>query len=312
MELKQILESLLFTAQKPLSPVELRDVFKKAGDEEGAGEAALALKKTSLEDIVTSLNELAGEHEAAARSYRLICVAGAWQFVTQPEFAPWLRAFIGVKARPNRMSQPALETLAIIAYRQPVTRAEIEQIRGVAVDAVVNTLKERGLIAEAGRAEVVGRPMQYATTTDFLECFGLASLDDLPSADELRRIPVQRPEALTTVGEEAPELPLDGGDDGVQQQTEEGNPTADAGAEVEAEVGEEVGDGVEVSGADEDVEMTEGSDSETPLAQSEEVEAWVEAQTETETETEMAEGNEGGELADGLEADETRSKGETA
>src|SRR5439155_7755623 len=100
--------------------------------------------------------------------------------------------------RPPRLSQPALETLAIIAYRQPLTRAEIEQVRGVAVDGVMQTLLERGLVEQVGRAEVIGRPMTYGTTNTFLEYFGLRSLEDLPVADELRRIVVQKPEALVT------------------------------------------------------------------------------------------------------------------
>ena len=198
MELKFILESLLIAAPKPLSPVELRDILTRAADEEGAVEHVRACRKLPVEKIEEALTTLAAEHETAARSYRLACVAGAWQFVTLPDFAPWLRAFVGVKNRPAKLSQPALETLAVIAYRQPVTRAECEQIRGVAVDGVITTLKERGLIEEAGRAEVIGRPMQYATTAAFLEYFGLGSLDDLPAADELRRIPVIRPEALLT------------------------------------------------------------------------------------------------------------------
>jgi segregation and condensation protein B len=119
--------------------------------------------------------------------------------VTQPEYAPWLKALVGHKARPPRLSQPALETLAIIAYRQPLTRAEIEQVRGVAVDGVMQTLLERGLVEQLGRAEVVGRPMTYGTTAVFLEHFGLRSLEGLPAADELRRIPVEKPAALATV-----------------------------------------------------------------------------------------------------------------
>ena len=199
MELKFILESLLIAAPKPLSPAELRDILTKAADEEGAAEHVRACRKLPLEKIGEALARLAQDHEEAARSYRLVCVAGAWQFVTLPDSAPWLRAFVGVKNRPTKLSQPALETLAVIAYRQPVTRAECEQIRGVAVDGVIATLKERGLIEEAGRAEVIGRPMQYATTAAFLEYFGLAGLDGMPAADELRRIPVIRPESLLTV-----------------------------------------------------------------------------------------------------------------
>ncbi len=198
MELKFILESLLFSAQKPLSPSELRDIFATAAAADDADTTVKGLKKTKEADIIAALEELAKEHEAAARSYRLVCVAGSWQFVTQPEFAPWLKALVGVKARPSRLSQPALETLAIISYRQPMTRAEIEQIRGVSVDGTMQTLLERGLVEQSGRAEVVGRPALYSTTTAFLEYLGLKSLEDLPAADELRRIPIEKPEALLT------------------------------------------------------------------------------------------------------------------
>jgi segregation and condensation protein B len=195
MELKSILEALLFSAQKPLNPKELRELLAAAAEH---GDQAKPFKKTKEDAIVAALEELQKDHEAAQRSYRLACVAGSWQFASQPEFAPWIIALVGVKHRPSRLSQPALETLAIIAYRQPLTRAEIEQIRGVAVDGVMQTLLERGLVEQAGRAEVIGRPMTYGTTPSFLEYFGLRSLEDLPAADELRRIPVTRPEQLLT------------------------------------------------------------------------------------------------------------------
>jgi segregation and condensation protein B len=198
MELKLILEALLFSAQKPLSLKELRDVFAAAVEHAEGDETARALKKVKESELTLALEELARDHEAAQRSYRLACVAGSWQFVTQPEYAPWLKALVGHKVRPPRLSQPALETLAIIAYRQPITRAEMEQVRGVSVDGVMQTLLERGLIEQAGRAEVVGRPMTYTTTALFLEYFGLRSLDDLPAAEELRRVVVQKPEALVT------------------------------------------------------------------------------------------------------------------
>ena len=198
MELKFILESLLFSAQKPMSVKELRDVLTNAASAEDADETAKPFKKTKDDDLTAALEELAREHETAARSYRLACVAGAWQFVTQPEFSPWLRALVGVKARPPRLSQAALETLAIIAYRQPVTRAEVEQVRGVNVDGTMQTVLERGLVEQSGRAEVVGRPALYSTTPLFLEYFGLRGLEDLPAADELRRIPVEKPPAPVT------------------------------------------------------------------------------------------------------------------
>jgi len=198
MELKFILESVLFSAQKPLSLKEIREVFASAPEHSEGDETARGLKKVKEDDLMAALEQLAREHQEANRSYRLACVAGSWQFVTQPEYAPWLKALVGHKIRPPRLSQPALETLAIVAYRQPITRAEIEQVRGVAVDGVMQTLVERGLVEQVGRAEVVGRPMTYGTTAVFLEYFGLGSLEGLPAADELRRIPVQKPESLVT------------------------------------------------------------------------------------------------------------------
>jgi segregation and condensation protein B len=198
MELKFILESLLFSAQKPLNLKEIRDVLAGAAEHAEGDETVRAFKKVKEDDVAAALAQLAKEHEEAKRSYRLVCVAGAWQFVTQPEFAPWLKALVGVKARPPRLSQPALETLSIIAYRQPITRAEVEQIRGVNVDGTMQTLTERGLVEAVGRAEVVGRPMTYGTTALFLEYFGLRALEDLPAADELRKIVIEKPAAPLT------------------------------------------------------------------------------------------------------------------
>ena len=198
MELKFILESLLFSAQKPLSVKELREVLANAAEADDADATTKSLKKAKDEELTAALEQLAADHETAVRSYRLACVAGSWQFVTQPEFAPWLKALVGVKIRPSRLSQPALETLAIIAYRQPITRAEVEQIRGVNVDGTMQTIMERGLVESVGRADVVGRPNTYGTTALFLEYFGLRSLEDLPAADELRRIPITKPPAPVT------------------------------------------------------------------------------------------------------------------
>src|SRR4051812_9430389 len=198
MELKFILEALLFSAQKPLSTKEIREVLAAAPAYAEGDETVRGLKKTKEPELLAALEQLSADHNQAARSFRLVCVAGSWQFVTQPDYAPWLKALVGHKMRPPRLSQPALETLAIVAYRQPITRAEIEQVRGVAVDGVMQTLLERGLVEQVGRAEVVGRPMTYGTTGSFLEYFGLRSLEELPAADELRRIVVQKPEALVT------------------------------------------------------------------------------------------------------------------
>jgi segregation and condensation protein B len=198
MELKFILEAILFSAQQPMTPKELRGIL--VGTAESSEDPSLKpFKKSTLEAIEQNLNELENDHAQTARSYRLTCVNGAWQFISQPEFAPWIKTLVGHKNRPSKLSQPALETLAIIAYRQPLTRAEIEQIRGVAVDGVMQTLLERGLVEQVGRADAPGRPVTYGTSSGFLEYFGLRGLEDLPAADELRRIVVQKPEALLTV-----------------------------------------------------------------------------------------------------------------
>ncbi len=195
MELKVILEAILFSAPKPLTAAELRAVLVRAAELTDDPEPR-ALARTTVEELGSTLADLAREHEGAQRSHRLACVAGAWQFVSRPEYASWVKALVGERARPPRLSLAALETLAIVAYRQPLTRAEIEQIRGVSVDGVMQTLMERGLVATVGRAEVIGRPPTYGTTPFFLEYFGLANLEGRPAAEELRQIPVQRPPPL--------------------------------------------------------------------------------------------------------------------
>jgi segregation and condensation protein B len=137
------------------------------------------------EPALYAINELAAD--CADAMLRLRESAAGWQLVTKPSFAAWLRQLFP-EFRSARLSAPALETLAIIAYRQPVTRADIEAVRGVAVDGVLQTLLDRGLIKIAGRAEVPGRPLLYESTQHFMEHFGLRNLDELPNATELRRI----------------------------------------------------------------------------------------------------------------------------
>ena len=221
MELHLALESLLFAAQKPMTAAELRDLCRTTAENYEGVREHKPLVKPSSKKIEEELEKLATQHEEAGRSYRLICVAGAWQFVTHADYAPWVRTLVGQKPRPPKLSQPALETLSIVAYRQPLTRAEAEQIRGVSVDGVVQTLLERGLIEQRGRAEVIGRPMTYGTTPQFLEYFGLKSLEDLPAAPELQRIVVERPEALQTVDPELETV----SDDSEQSETPEANAT---------------------------------------------------------------------------------------
>ena len=245
MELKLILESILFSAQKPLSLAELRECMKGAPEhvEEELPKELAAPKVAAMEEALTLLK---ADYDAMQRSYRLACVAGSWQFVSLADFAPWVKALVGHRPRPPRLSQAALETLAIVAYRQPLTRAEGEQIRGVAIDGVLKMLIDRGLVEPAGRAEVLGRPMTFRTTELFLEYFGLKGLDELPAADELRRIPVESPPPLTEGEANQDESNEEATEVDSAEASDLGNDTsgdsADSGYDFEATKSEEPGD----------------------------------------------------------------------
>ena len=144
---------------------------------------ALDFAKAKDAQIAALLEELKIEYIQSQRAFALVEQVNGWTIATDPIFARWVRQLYP-ESKPARLSGPALETLAIIAYRQPITRADIEAVRGVAVDGMVQTLLERGLIQIAGRAEVPGRPLLYETTRFFLEHFGLKTLDEFPNSDE--------------------------------------------------------------------------------------------------------------------------------
>src|SRR5206468_3393348 len=140
---------------------------------------------TTEAQVVAALEQLKIEYVQQGRAFQLAEKADGWQLVSDPVYAPWVRQLFPA-VKPARLTPPSLETLAIIAYRQPITRADIEVVRGVAVDGVLQNLMERGLVKIGGRAEVPGRPLLYETTQFFLEHFGLRDLDELPNAEELR------------------------------------------------------------------------------------------------------------------------------
>ncbi|MCX7825391.1 MAG: SMC-Scp complex subunit ScpB [Verrucomicrobiae bacterium] len=190
MTLKSIIEALLFAAHKPLSPAEIRSVLAGEGDEK-AEAALVAFKRVKEAEIAAAIEELKVDYIQADRSFTIAEIAGGFQLVSKPDYAIWLKRLLDVD-RPSRLSPSALETLAIIAYRQPITRVEIEAVRGVNVDGVLRTLLERGLVKITGRSDLPGRPLQYGTTQAFLEHFGLRDLEDLPAVDELRRIEAKR------------------------------------------------------------------------------------------------------------------------
>jgi segregation and condensation protein B len=184
-ELKNIVEALLFTAERPLTPKDIRGILSKAVDEENP---AMTQAFRGIRDaaIGVVLEELKVEYDTGGRGFHLQELASGWRLVSRPEFAPWLHQLFD-ETRPHRLSQPALETLSIIALRQPISRADVAAIRGVEVDGVMKSLLERDLITITGRSEAPGKPMLYGTTPKFLEHFGLLSLDDMPKAAELRQ-----------------------------------------------------------------------------------------------------------------------------
>ncbi len=198
MNLSQVVEALLFSAQKPLSARELANAIKSAGAEDELSPNEFA--KVTEADVAAALEQLKLEYTEQGRAFQLLEKAEGWQIGSDPRFAQWVRQlFPG--AKPQRLTPPALETLAIIAYRQPITRADVEAVRGVAIESVLQTLMERGLVRIAGRAEIPGRPLLYETTQFFLEHFGLKNLDELPNAEELKRrelprAPVPTPEPV--------------------------------------------------------------------------------------------------------------------
>ncbi len=180
-EIKPILEALLFVSSEPITLDRLHGVF------DGVDKARIS----------ALLDQLEQEFMLSNRGFHLVKVAGGYQFVTRSDLAPWIKEMERTRAA-ARLSKPGLETLAIIAYKQPVTRAEIEMIRGVDAAGVLKTLLDRKLVKIVGRKEVPGRPMLYGTTRTFLKYLGLSDLSALPTMKEFQEL----------AEEESPMLPL--------------------------------------------------------------------------------------------------------
>ncbi len=190
--LRRALEGLLFITDRPLSAAELGKLVGVRDQDK----------------IIGTVEELRRDLEAKNAGYRLIAVAEGWQMATRPELAPYMRKLFADRAT-MRLSTAAQETLSIIAYRQPLTRAEIEEIRGVEVIAALETLLEKGLTKVVGRKETVGRPLMYGTTSEFLRHFGLRSLEDLPPLDNFTPAEDVPPSAAPAdaAAAPAPEIP---------------------------------------------------------------------------------------------------------
>jgi segregation and condensation protein B len=172
-------EALLMTSDRPLTESRIAELLGLSG-------------KGTTKSVGAAIEELNATYQQTNRSFRAERLAGGWQVLTVPAFGPLLHRLHDDRQQ-SRLSQPAMETLSIIAYRQPIMRAEIEAIRGVASGEVLRGLLERRMVKIVGRAEELGRPMLYGTTGEFLKVFGLASLDDLPQVKGLNPVAEKRP-----------------------------------------------------------------------------------------------------------------------
>ena len=167
-EAKRIIEALLFSSSNPLSLDQIKEIVEE-------------IRPSQIKVLIDELN---AEYDQTGRSFKIIEIAGGFQSCTRPEYAIWVKRLYK-KRRGQKLSMPALETLAVIGYRQPATKGDIEFIRGVNVDGVLRTLLERGLVKVKGRKEGIGRPIIYVTTRRFLEYFGLTSLSELPELEKV-------------------------------------------------------------------------------------------------------------------------------
>jgi segregation and condensation protein B len=200
MTLARIIEALLFSAQKPLSTKTIVDVLRQAGAEDAFSPNQFANIRQA--EVAAAIEQLKVEYIQHEHGFQLVEKADGWQLASDPKYAQWVRGLFPAP-KPARLSSPALETLAIIAYRQPITRADVEAVRGVTIDGVLQTLMERGLVKISGRAEIPGRPLLYETTEFFLDHFGLRNLDELPNVEELRtrHLPVGPRPPATVAGD---------------------------------------------------------------------------------------------------------------
>lgn len=214
MQLSAIIEALLTASQDPISSAEIaRLVRSRAAEaedveardiEEGRDVEAMPdwlkdLADTHEEQVIAAIEELNKQYESTGRAFSLIERAKGWKLYTRADYGDFVRQLFPGR-KPERLSGPAMETLAIIAYRQPITKAAVEAVRGVSCDGMLQKLLDRDLIRIGGRAELPGRPLLYETTDLFFEHFGIRSVDDLPNASELRKVELpqaaeQQPEA---------------------------------------------------------------------------------------------------------------------
>lgn len=213
-DLKSAIEALLFVSSNPLSLDKLKGIFEEV----------------TQEQVELQLQAIRQEYEDRNAGFMLVEVAGGYQLATTPENASWIRKFKSVKVS-SKLSKPALETLAIVAYKQPITRTEVELIRGVNIGGIMRNLMERRLVKIVGKKDIPGKPMMYGTSLEFLQYFGLKDLSALPTLKEFQEL---------EAGEEImEEVPIEGLTEDQEEILEETAATESADAEAAAEVATE-------------------------------------------------------------------------
>lgn len=230
--LQEIVGALLFASETPLTAAELRECVRAVGAEEGENAEIMDVYRTcTSKEVDEALRGLEKALEVGGTGFRLVCAGGAYRLQTEPSCGRYVRAMLKMD-RPSRLGRASLETLAIIAYRQPLTKSEIEEIRGVDVSANIKTLMDMQLIRLVGKSELPGHPFLYGTTAAFLEHFGLSSLQQLNELDPTlqRSNPKKKAEAYKRKDDKKdaqPELPVESEEQPPAAEEEKQAPAAD-------------------------------------------------------------------------------------
>ncbi|MBP5351450.1 MAG: SMC-Scp complex subunit ScpB [Fibrobacterales bacterium] len=244
--LQEIVGALLFASQTPLTITDLRQCIRGVEPAEGDNAEVMGVYQScTTREVEQAVHGLEKELERSGCGFRLVCAGGAYRLQTAPTCGRYVRALLKLD-RPNRLSRASLETLAIVAYRQPITKSEVEQIRGVAVDTIMKTLVDLQLVRLVGRSELPGHPFLYGTTPLFLEHFGLASLSELNAIDPTLQRSNPRERAKLFVKKEKPKEDAPTLEDAARE--------AEASAAASAATPEEKVEEVEVEEVEEDEE----------------------------------------------------------
>ena len=191
MNLNKIVEALLFASREPVDSKKIAKIIRKVSKREEADQELCSVKYTEIDEVIEKLNK---GYDRKKSPYLIQERSTGWRIYTRIDYASYIRELFPDQ-KPTRLSAPALETLAIVAYRQPITKAAIEAVRGVNVDGVLQSLIERGLVSIAGRSDLPGKPFLYETSSSFLEHFGIKDVEDLPNSAELRSVDLPQPES---------------------------------------------------------------------------------------------------------------------